>query len=121
MYVAPTGFDGATNNRAEWNYDWHVDLRGTGTTLKDYKLTLTQTFAPKLGGAAGPLDLTVPVPPFLPTTDDIELYQQSWNPTFFNDTFDVNAQGTYNIKLTLAPRDGGPPLIARIKVIVTDE
>jgi hypothetical protein len=123
-YLASTGFDGATNNRAEWNYDWHLDLRGTGTSLKDYKLTLEQTFVPKLNitglaAVAGPIDLSFP--DLLGNLlDNVLLYQNSWNPLFFNDIFDVDVEGTYNLKLTLAPNDGGPPLIARIKVIVED-
>jgi hypothetical protein len=123
IYLASTGFDGATNNRAEWNYDWHLDLRGAGTTLKDYDLTLEQTFVPKLTffsiTAAGPVDLAFR-DVIGGALDNVELYQNSWNPTFFNDIFDVDVEGTYNLKLTLAPNDGGPPLIARIKVIVED-
>jgi hypothetical protein len=122
-YLASTGFDGATNNRAEWNYDWHLDLRGTGTSLKDYKLTLEQTFVPKLDitgvAVAGPVDLAYR-DVIGGALDNVILYQNSWNPTFFNDIFDVDVEGTYNLKLTLAPNDGGPPLIARIKVIVED-
>jgi len=122
IYEALTGFDGATT-RAEWNYDWHVDLRETGTTLADYNLALTQTFAPRLpvlSPTAGPVDLTFrdAVGSLL---DNVILYQNSWNPVFFNDTFDVNAEGTYNLKLTLSPIAGGPPLIARIQVIVRNE
>ena len=49
VYMAFTGLDMGEAGRAEWNYDWHVDLRGTGTVLSDYDLTLTQTFSPKLG------------------------------------------------------------------------
>lgn len=120
IYVASTGYDNPPDNtRAEWNYDIHVDLRGTGTELGDYHLTLTQTFVPKLFGSAGPLDVTLPgiIPSVL--VDTVTLYQQSWNPVFFSDTFDVNAEGTYNLKLTLKPKAGGPPLIAHIQVIVS--
>ncbi len=117
VYMASTGFDTGTNDRAEWNYDIHVDLRDTGTVLSDYDLTLTQNFVPKLGGSAGPLDLT-----FSEITDMFAqaiLYQQSFNPVFFNDTFDVFAEGTYNLNLTLQPKAGGPPLVALIQVIVS--
>ncbi|MBT8132715.1 MAG: hypothetical protein KJO35_10630 [Gammaproteobacteria bacterium] len=118
-YHAATGYDTGTSNRAEWNYDIHVDLRGSGTTLSDYNLTLTQTFTPKLFGSAGPVDLTFPdaLPGIL---DNAVLHQLSWNPVFFNDEFDVFAEGTYNIVLKLQPKQGGTPLLAHIKVVVSD-
>ena len=118
--MAPTGYDTGTTDRAEWNYDWHVDLRNTMKTLSDYDLTLHQTFSPKLNGSAGPLDLKFPeiIPGLL---DNAVLYQSSQNPVFFNDTFDVHAEGTYNLMLKLKPKAGGPPLIAHIQVIVRNE
>ena len=119
VYNASTGYDTGTTDVAEWNYDFHVDLRGSGTTLSDYDLTLTQTFTPKLFGAAGPVDLTFS--DVLPgALDNAVLYQRSWNPVFFNAVFDVFAEGTYNITLKLKPKKGGPPLIAHIKVVVRD-
>lgn len=119
VYNAATGFDTGTVDLAEWNYDWHVDLRGTGTVLGDYNLTLAQTFAPKLNGSAGPLDLSFPniVGGLL---DNAVLYQSSQNPVFFNNTFDPNAEATYHLMLKLQPKNGGPPLIAQIRVIVRD-
>ena len=118
-YAAPTGFDTGTVDRAEWNYDIHVDLRGTGTILGEYDLTLGQTFISKLSGSAGPFDLTFPdiIPGVL---DGALLYQLSFNPVFFNDTFDVLREGTYNLTLTLQPKGGGAPLIAHIQVVVSD-
>ena len=120
IYLAATGYDTGTIDRAEWNYDWHVDLRNTTTTLSDYDLTLHQTFSSKLNGSAGPLDLTFPeiIPGVL---DNAVLYQSSQNPVFFNDTFDVHAEDTYNLMLKLTPKAGGPPLIAQIQVIVQDD
>jgi hypothetical protein len=120
VYLAATGLDQNEAGRAEWNYDWHVDLRGSGTTLSDYDLTLIQTFAPKLLGEGGPLDLTFPDLTF-GILDNAVLYQSSQNPSFFNDTFDPFAEGTYNLVLKLKPKKGGPGLAAHIKVIVTDE
>lgn len=115
-YVAPTGFDNPpVNDRAEWNYDWHVDLRGTGTTLGDYDLTLTQTYTPILFGDAGPFDLTFDGA-FTP--DNTVLFQESWNPVFGNDIFDPERKGTYNLKLTLKPKRGGKPLTVQIQVKV---
>ncbi len=97
----------------------HVDLRGTGTTLGDYDLTLSQTFISKLSGSAGPFDLTFQdiIPGVL---DGAVLYQLSFNPVFFNDTFDVDREGIYNLMLKLQPKGGGPPLIAHIKVVVSN-
>jgi hypothetical protein len=120
VYEASTGYDTGTTDRAEWNYDWHMDLRGSGTTLEDYEFTLVQTFSPKLNGSAGPLDLKFPTI-FGSLLDNATLYQSSQNPVFFNDTFDVHTEGTYNLKLTLKPKNGGSPMIAQIKVIVSDE
>jgi hypothetical protein len=118
-YRASTGYDAGTLDRAEWNYDWHIDLRGTGTELADYDLTLTQTFAPKLNGSAGPLDLKFPE--IIGTVlDNAVLYQSSQNPVFFNDSFDVDKVGTYHLMLKLQPKKGGPPLIAQVKVLVAD-
>jgi hypothetical protein len=118
-YRASTGYDTGTLDRAEWNYDWHVDLRYSGTTLADYDLTLTQTFTPKLNGSAGPLDLKFP-DLLNSLLDNAVLYQSSQNPVFFNDSFDVDKEGTYHLMLKLQPRNGGPPLIAQVKVVVAD-
>ena len=63
-YEAPIGSEprGPSDPRlvAEWNYDWHVDLRGAaaGTELGDFDLILNQTFAPSLFGFPNPVDLT---------------------------------------------------------------
>jgi hypothetical protein len=119
-YQAATGYDPGTLNRAEWNYDIHLDLRGTGKTLADYTFTLTQTFAPKLNGSAGPLDLKFP-DMFEDLLDNAVLYQLSLNPVFFNDSFDVDREGTYHLMLKMQPLTGGPPLIAQIRVVVTNE
>ena len=118
-YLAGTGYDTGTLDRAEWNYDWHIDLRGTGTTLEDYELALHQTFSPKLNGSAGPLDLKFPelIGSIL---DNAVLYQSSQNPVFFNDSFNVEKEGTYHLMLKLQPKTGAAPLIAQVKVVVTN-
>ena len=117
-YRAATGFDDAAMTRAEWNYDIHVDLRGTDTTLADYDLTLHQTFASELYGVSGPL--TIDPADTAPLCGPAVLLQISWNPVFGNDTFDPTAEGTYNIMLKLSPKDGGKPLMVKIKVRVSD-
>lgn len=114
-YEAAAGTTGsAADNLGTWNYDWHVDLRGTGTTLGDYRLTLTESFSPTVFGLGNPVDLTFggAIP------DDTVLYQQSWNPGFGNDIFDPSRKGTYSLKLTLKPRRGGKPLSVQIQVKV---
>ncbi len=118
VYEAETGQTGpVSDNLATWNYDWHVDLRGTGTTLADYDLTLHVTnVANEIFGSKSPIDLTFGSSVY----DDVVLYQQSWNPGFGNDTFDPNEEGTYNLRLRLSPKAGGPPLSVKIQVIVTD-
>ena len=121
VYEAATGFDpGTCGDCAEWNYDFHVDLSETDTTLIDYDLTLVQTFAPKLGGESGQIDLAAREA-FPGLTDLAVLYQSSQNPTFFDTAFDPTVEGTYHLKLTLKPVKGGPPLIAQIRVIVRDD
>lgn len=117
-YDAETGRTGpSTDNLATWNYDWHVDLRGTDTDLGDYDLTLHVTnISNGLFGFRNPVDLTLGSP----VLDDVTLYQQSWNPGFGNDTFDPEKEDTYNLRLTLSPKDGGAPLSVAIQVGVSD-
>ncbi|MEP4146658.1 MAG: hypothetical protein ABJL54_05510, partial [Halioglobus sp.] len=87
VYIACTGEDQGETSRAEWNYDLHLDLRDTDTTLADYRFTLTQTFADSLYGSTEALDLSFPewMGGMLNTAT---LYQQSWNPNFGTETFD---------------------------------
>lgn len=118
-YEAETGFTapGPSDNLGTWNYDWHVDLRGTGTTLEDYDLTLhLASIANTVFGQRNPIDLTFGLSVF----DDVVLYQQSWNPGFGNDEFDPTAEGTYSLTLRLSPKAGGPPLSVKIQVEVSD-
>lgn len=118
VYKANTGTTRPEgSNNATWNYDWHVDLRGTETTLADYDLTLHLTsIANEIFGFKTPVDFTfggsVPY--------NVVLYQGSWNPGFGNDEFYPTVEGTYNLRLRLSPKAGGPPLSATIKVRVSD-
>lgn len=114
-YEAETGTTGGNN--ATWNYDWHVDLRGTETTLEDYDLTLQlSSVSNEIFGLKNPVDLTFGSSVF----DDVVLYQQSWNPGFGNDDFDPHEEGTYTLRLRLSPKAGGPGLSTAIQVRVSD-
>ena len=134
VHEASTGFDGTTN-RAEWNYQFSVDLSGAtgkaaGTTLEDYTLVMEQNFTTEsLYASDFPPGLgTNPVSlPMVPGVCDLDalsfsstLCQQSWNPTFGNDDFDPNAEGTYDFRLVLEPSTfNGPPIAVAIQVNVT--
>ena len=122
IYEAATGFSDE-NDRATWNYDWHVDLReargvAAGKTLVDYDLTLETDIADlTVFGFSLPLDLTFGG--FIP--DDTVLYQSSQNPKFGNPPFDATAQDTYHFRLILTPATfNGPPLAVAIQVNVTN-
>ena len=125
VYEAKTGFDGSSN-RAEWNYEWSVDLRNAkgkagGKTLDDSSLVLEQDYTEQsLFGLLG----YDPVQLFMPGTCDYVtdyVCQQSWNPTFGNDDFDLSAEATYNLRLVLTPKTfNGPPLAVKIQVDVTN-
>lgn len=117
-YEASTGYDGNTTNRAEWNYDWHVDLRGSGTTLADYNLILSTDIGNPLWGQSGAIDLVTADAPS--GIRNAVLYQRSMNPVFGNPGFDVFAEDTYNIRLTLRPKAGGSPLSVKVQVTVSD-
>lgn len=134
VYEASTGFDGNTTNRAEWNYEWSVDLSGAtgnaeGRTLSDYSLVLEQDYTEEsLFGVLGsdpvelPLDAEPPVGLGVCDAFDADfLCQQSWNPTFGNTDFDPTVEGTYSFRLVLTPATfSGPSLAVAIQVNVTD-
>ena len=120
VYEATGGFSDV-QERATWNYDWHVDLRDAfgvarGTTLGDYDLTLeTDIATTSLFGFELPLDLTFGG--FVP--DDTILFQSSQNPKFGNPPFDAEAAGTYTFTLVLTPTSfKGPSLRVSIQVNV---
>lgn len=122
VYEAATGRDGTTTNRAEWNYEWSVDLQNAvgnaaGKTISDYSLALEQDFVP----VAGTFELPMP-----DVCDAVSptLCQQSWNPSFFGAEsagYDVNAEATYNLRLVLTPKTfNGPSSAVAIQVNVTE-
>ena len=127
VYEATTGYDTGTNDRAEWNYEWSVDLRDAsgsarGKTLSDYSLVLEQDYTEEsLFDALG----SDPVQLFMPATCDYyvmdDVCQQSWNPVFGNDDFDPNEEATYTLRLVLTPETfNGQPLAVKIQVNVED-
>lgn len=126
VYDASTGFDGATTDRAEWNYEWSVDLRdatgnAAGKTLDDYSLVLYQDYTDQsLFGGLGSDPVSLPMPETCDFLENGQVCQQSWNPTFGNDDFDPNADGVYNLRLVLSPETfSGPSLAVKIQVNVT--
>lgn len=125
VYEASPGLDGTTTNRAEWNYEWSVDLSGAtgnaaGKTIEDYTLSLEQDYTKQsLFGSLGSDPVLLPMPDVCDALSDT-LCQQSWNPTFGNTDFDLNAEATYNLRLVLTPATfNGPSLAVAIRVNVT--
>lgn len=95
-----------------WNYDLHVDLRDSGSTLSDYVVSLV-TDVPNHGFADlqavldGPFG---PDPSPEPDHGGVTLFQTSQNPGFFLSGIDPFAPGVYNFTLSLVPRnDEGLP------------
>lgn len=128
VYSASTGLEVDdvldSRDRAEWNYEWSVDLRNAtgnaeGRTIEDYSLSLEQDFAPLFGT----FSLTMPL--VCDATDaDGTLCQQSWNPNFFGAAsfggYDASAETSYNLRLVLTPETfNGPPLAVTIEVVVS--
>lgn len=131
VYEVTTGED---RGGAEWNYEWSVDLSGgehnaAGRTLDDYDLVLRQDFTEQSlyenvfpGFGLGYAPVLLPMPQICANVTSVAtLCQQSWNPVFGNTDFDVDAEGTYNLKLILTPSTfNGPPLAVSIQVVVSD-
>lgn len=124
VYEASTGFDAGTD-RAEWNYEFHVDVsratgRAEGTTLEDYDLALYQDLTQQsLYGTLGSDPVSLPMPGVCDALTDT-LCQQSWNPTFGNDDFDPTVAGTYHLRLVLTPATfNGPPIAVQMQVNVS--
>lgn len=116
-YVALTGSDTntpAAPNRAFWNYDIHLDLRTAtgryaGKTLADYNFYFTTDIAdldlPELGDGEYDLSFGGLI------GDGTVLYQQSWNPVFFNDTFTFVVPAEYTFQLVLEPKTFNAPAL----------
>lgn len=134
VYEASTGFDTGTTDRAEWNYEWSVDLsdaigNARGRALSDYRLVLEQDYTEQsLFGVLGsdPVELPFGVENVdgvcsVDAFDPAYLCQQSYNPTFGNDDFEPAEEGTYNLRLVLTPETfNGPPLAVQIQVNVSN-
>lgn len=125
VYEAATGFDAPDENRAEWNFEWSVDLSGAtghaeGRTIEDYSLVLEQDYTEQsLFGVLGSDPVQLPMPDTCDAVSDT-LCQQSWNPIFGNSDFDMSAVNTYNLRLLLTPETfEGPPLAVKIQVNVS--
>lgn len=105
-----------------WNYDIHIDLRGTGLSFGDFTVSFVssvpnhstldlQTALETAGSlAAG-------------TLDGVELYQSSLNPGFFASGIDPFATGVETFALTLTPNSNvdAPTLGVDIAVTIIPE
>ena len=127
VYEAATGFDEPDENRAEWNYEWSVDLRNAkgnarGTTLSDYSLVLEQDFTEQsLFGALGSDPVQLPMIALVCDEFTDFVCQQSWNPVFGNTDFNMDDEATYNLRLVLTRETfKGLPLAVRIQVNVVN-
>lgn len=102
-----------------WNYDIHIDLRGSGLSFGDFDIAFTTDVpnhsTPDLQAA---LEFAGPIPPG--TLSGIELFQTSLNPGFFASGINPFATGDYNFQLSLTPTAGtaGPTLVADMTVTV---
>jgi hypothetical protein len=122
VYLADTGFSDGLG-RATWNFDIHVDLRGgfgvaKGKTLDDYTLTLDTDIGETIFGFSVPFNVAEL---YIPTAEEVLLFQTSQNPRFGNPTFNAAAEGTYHFTLTLTPTTfNGAPIVAAMSVEVID-
>lgn len=119
-YIADAGE--STPGVSTWNYDIHIDLRGTGLSFDDYTISFLSNVsnhsaidlqtALEFGGALPPGSLGA-----------VELFQVSTNPTFFASGVDPFAAGVYTFDLTLTPKSGvtADTLAASITVTVVPE
>ena len=117
-YNVDPGLESGSTDRAFWNFDFHVDLRGATNgllTLGDYSgLTLTVDCTAGNCGTFG--SYIVPFNPGPFVSDDLKLYQTSqntlftfwpWSPSLAANSFtgdgsyDVNALATYKFCVLL--------------------
>jgi len=88
-----------------WNYDVHIDLRGTGFSFDDFVISLVTDVAnhstPNLQGT---LESALALPSGV--LSNVVLFQTSQNPGFFASGIDPFQPGTYNFRLDLTPRAG---------------
>jgi len=100
-----------------WNYDIHIDMRGTGLSFDDVLIEFTTNVAnhssPNL--QAGLETAFVLTPGSL---NGVELFQTSVNPGFFASGIDPFAKGVYDFKLTVTPNSGSPAFSAAMAVNV---
>lgn len=105
-----------------WNYDVHIDLRGTGFTFDDFDISFT-TNVPNHSTSDLQTELEVATSSPPGALNNVELYQSSLNPGFFSSGIDSFAPGTYTFALTLESRQGvnAPTLGVDIAVNVVPE
>ena len=119
-YTAQAGESGP--GLTTWNYDVHIDFRGTGFSLGDFEVSVLTSFAnhstPDLQTALETAFVLAPG-----TLDGVELYQTSQNPGFFGSGIDPFATGVETLALTLTPKSGvsASPLGVDITVQIIPE
>jgi len=89
-----------------WNYDLHIDLRGTGLTFADFDSIDVAASWPNHSS-----DLTTLLP------GNTQLFQTSQNPGFFASGIDPFLQTDYTLSLTLR-RPGMPELAVDARLTV---
>ncbi|TWT43392.1 PEP-CTERM sorting domain-containing protein [Botrimarina hoheduenensis] len=121
VYTALAGE--STPGLSTWNYDIHIDLRGSGLTFGDFVVSLATTVpnhtTPDLQAA---LEFAGSLP--AGTLSGLQLFQTSLNPGFFASGVDPFATGTQTFDLSLTPRSDlvpAPAYTASISVVIVPE
>ncbi len=122
-YVAQAGESGSPGSGlSTWNYEAHVDLRGSGLSFEDFTITFTTSV---LNHSTLDFQADLEVFSAVPagTLNNVELFQLSLNPGFFFSGLDPFALGSYPFDLNLTPKSGvnGPTLSASMVVEVIPE
>ena len=119
-YIAAAGE--STPGASTWNYDIHIDLRGTGLSFDDYTISFLSNVP---NHSAPDLQAALEIGGALPagSLNNVELFQVSTNPTFLASGVDPFAAGVYTFDLTLTPKLGvtADTLAASITVTVVPE
>ncbi len=122
-YVAQAGESGGPGSGlSTWNYETHIDLRGSGLSFDDFTITFTTSI---LNHSTADFQADLEAFSLVPagTLDNVELFQASFNPGFFFSGLDPFAPGSYPFEFNLIPKSGvsGPTLSASMVVEVIPE
>jgi len=122
-YVAQTGESGGSGSGLPtWNYDLHIDLRGSGLSFDDFVIDVATTVT---NHSAADLQAAIEFGSILPagSLNAVELFQSSTNPGFFASGINPFDPTSYPFSLTITPKLGvnGPTLTAGMVVNVVPE